>query len=708
MLMARPPERRILRQQMSIRNVLLVLLIGEIILIVGFTWWLWYRNGRAAVTEVERHLRDELTARVHQYIEAFVATPPLVNQINADAYRMGRLDLENVDQLEDYLWRQIKAFERVSYIDVGTEEDDFIGLERMEDGTLNLELKNPSTGGALHTFKLDNQRQRVSKKIRPDYYTRGRPWYTAAIEAGKPTWTDIYPFFSLPVRLGLTAVRPIQDPEGTVRGVLGCDLVLSQIDQFLRTLEVGRTGRTFIVERDGMLVASSTEHRSARRVGDQLERVQVLDFDDEMIRAAAAFLGERFGNFGAIQSEFRTAFRFEDDRILLEAQPIRGEGGLDWLAVVLLPESDFMGPIYANTRATAFFFVILLLVAGATIWLTAQRISKPIRSIAEDMDEIAAFNIEGEIPVTSILHEISVMQDSMTSMKRGLRSFGKYVPVDVVSRLFKARREATLGVERADVTVFFADIAGFTSIAESLPPDDLVMLMGEYFEAMSSIILNANGTVDKYMGDAIMGFWNAPESVENHQLAAVRAALACQGRLAELRTDWQERGLPLLHQRIGLHTGNVLVGNLGSRMRMNYTVIGDAVNLAQRIEGLNKSYGTAIAISEEVCEQVKDIYLCMPLDIVAVKGKTGGTRIYTVLGEHDKMTEQDRTRAAQYARALELYTSRAFGDAAAAFARYLDSCPGDKAAQVLQARCAEYEANPPPPDWDGVYRLHDK
>jgi adenylate cyclase len=709
--MAKTREHEIVRRRLTIRNLLLLLLIGEIIVIVGFTWWLWYRNGQTAVAEVEKHLGDELTARVHQHIQTFTATPPLINQINADAYLMGRIQLDDVEQLEEYFWRQLKAFGGVSYIDVGTEEGDFIGAERMADGTINLELKNAMTGGALQTFKLDETMGRVSKKARPNYDPRSRPWYVAAIQAGEPTWSEIYPFFSLPARLGITAVRPIRDSDGTVRGVLACDLVLSHIDQFLRTLEVGKTGRIFIIERDGMLVASSTERRSARQVGSQLERIHILDFDDDMIRAAAAFLKGQAGDFDVIQSTFHTAYHFEGDRILLEAQPIRSESGLDWLAVVLLPESDFMGPIYANTRTTGFFFVILLLIAGGTIWLTAHQISKPIRSISQEMDEIAAFNIKGDAPETSILHEISVMQGSMSSMKRGLRSFVKYVPVEVVSRLFKARREATLGVERADVTVFLTDIVGFTGVAESLAPDDLVTLMGEYLEEISSVIITANGTVDKYMGDAIMAFWNAPEPVENHQLVAVGAALECQRRLAELRKDWQERGLPLLHHRIGLHSGNVLVGNVGSRRRMHYTVIGDVVNLTHRLEGLNKFYGTGIMISEKVHGHVKDVYLCMPLDTVAVKGKTEGTRIYTVLAEHDRTTKEDHARVELYTQALDLYTRRAFADAAAAFTCYLKSYPDNKAgdaAQMLQARCTKYQSIPPPPDWNGVYQLDDK
>ena len=707
--MKRILEHRGLRKQLSIRNVLLVLLVGEIAVVVGFTWWIWYRNGQEAVAEVEQHLRRELTARVHQHIEQFVAMPALLNSVNFDAYNMGRLGIEDVAELEDYLWRQLKTFESVGYISVGTEEGDFIGLERMEDGTINLELKSTQTDGALYTFTLDTQRRRTSKKVRPDYHTRDRPWYTAAIDSGGPTWTRIYPFFSLPSRLGITAVRPIRDPDGTVRGVVGCDLILTQIDDFLQGLEVGKTGRTFIIERDGMLVASSSRvHKSTQRDGDQLERIHVLKFEDEMVRAAADYLKGQFDDFTGIESEISSSFMLNGDRILLQARPIRDEAGLDWLAVVLLPESDFMGPIDSNTRLTGFIFAILLVIAGVTILATTQQISKPIRAITMEMDAIAAFNVEESEQATSILHEISVMQNSMTSMKRGLRSFGKYVPIDVVSQLFKSRREATLGVERAEVTIFFSDIVGFTSIAESLSPKDLVELTGEYFEEMSNIILEADGTVDKYMGDAIMAFWNAPESVANHPTAGVCAALACEARLAELRESWQARGLPVFHQRIGLHTGNVLLGNLGSKKRFNYTVIGDAVNLAQRLESLNKIYGTAVMISEEVYCRVKDVYLCMPLDVVAVKGKSDGTKIYTVVSEQAKATETQRNQVEIYSRALVQYADRAFAEASETFDRYLNSWPDDIAAQALCERCKEFEGAPPGANWKGIHRLHEK
>jgi adenylate cyclase len=686
-------------KQISIRNVLLFLLMGEITVIIGLTGWLWYQNGQKAVKEVASHLRDELTARIHQHIEKFLETPPLINQINADVYNMGGLNIDDVEQLEEHSWRQINAFENISYIELGTEKGDFIGLERMEDGAINLEYKTRTEGNSLFTFRLDEHRNRVNRKVRHDFHTQGRPWYTRAIEAGKPTWTGIYPFFSLPVRLGLTAVRPIHDKNGNVAGVLGSDLVLTQISQFLRTLRVGKTGRTFIMEPDGMLVASSSDLPPIVSQGNQMMRIYAFSFGDDLIRAASLYLKQTFTTFANIKEGYQTSFVFNNQKVLLQAVPTGDRFGLNWISVVVLPESDFMASINANTKQTAILFILLITAAGITILFTTRRISRPILAVSEEMDRIARFEVEGGQEKESMLREISLMQNSMQSMKRGLRSFAKYVPRDVVQHLFSTKQEAVLGLKKVQATVLFTDVAGFTSMAETESPDTLVKLMEEYLEAMSQIISGTNGTVDKYIGDSIMAFWNAPGRVDNHQHAAVKTAILCQKRLKELRKEWEKQNLPLLHQRIGIHTGSTLVGNFGSSKRMNYTAIGDTVNLTQRLESINKLYGTEIIISGAVYGYVSNTFLCRPLDLVSVKGKT---MIYEVIGESDNVSEAQRAGVGTYKQILDFYFKREFSMAIRHIVEYLKTNPTDKAANLLLERCKKFEQTPPDKNWKGV------
>jgi adenylate cyclase len=696
------------KRGVSIQTFLLGLLIMEILVVVGITWWLWYQNGQQAVSEVETHLRDEISARIAQRIDHFLSLPDRINQINEDAYRMGRLDLTHIESMEEYVWRQLTAFESISYIDIGTEKDDFIGIERLADGTLQLELKSDSTDGNLHTFPLDEAGNRGPRKISPDFVTKVRPWYRAAIEADAPTWTEIYPFFSVPIRLGLTAVRPLRDEGGRTVGVLGCDLVLTHINHFLKDMDVGKSGKTYIMERDGSLVASSSDLEPVVTQGDAVLRIRAKDFGDSMIQASARFIEERFESYAGITKSEQAIFKFEGERILLQVSPLTHPLGIDWLAVVMIPEDDFMGSIHENTRTTLLLFFGLLFLATITILITTRRITASIGHVSREMNLIADFNVATLGQADSRLTEIRDMQSSMETMKSALRSFGKYVPSDVVRQLIRTRKDARLGVDYAEVTIFFSDVAGFTSIAESLSPDDLVAMMGEYLEGLSQLILESEGTVDKYIGDAIMAFWNAPEPVSDHPVRAVEAALQCTAKLEQMNAAWRKTGRPELKTRIGIHTGSALVGNFGSHRRMNYTVLGDSVNLAARLEGLGKIYGTQIIISEETHAQLKDHFLCRPLDAVIVKGRSNATRIYEVVAKASDASEADRSRTREYTRALDAYLARRFEDAEQRLNSYLQQRPGDAAATMLLDRCRRSRTRPPGPDWDGAIDLTEK
>jgi len=257
--------------------------------------------------------------------------------------------------------------------------------------------------------------------------------------------------------------------------------------------------------------------------------------------------------------------------------------------------------------------------------------------------------------------------------------------------------DAELTGELRVLTIFFSDLEGFTSLAETKKPDELVKFLGQYFDDISKIIAAERGTVDKYMGDGIMAFWGAPTQVEDHAVRACVAALQCQRRVAELAA----KGV-YLATRIGLATGEVLVGNIGSTERMNYTVMGDIANLASRIEGINKQYGTQLMISEATYEQAKQVVVARPVDVVAVKGKTQGVPIYELLAlvsDHDAKAE---ALAKTSALALDAYLARRFDEAAAAWTQILDGKPGDVVATIMRDRAIALAAVPPPPEWTGV------
>jgi len=259
----------------------------------------------------------------------------------------------------------------------------------------------------------------------------------------------------------------------------------------------------------------------------------------------------------------------------------------------------------------------------------------------------------------------------------------------------------------------FTDVEGFTSISESMPTEALLQHISEYLDHLTTIILGQSGTVDKYIGDAIVSFWNAPLPDADHELHACRAALLCAAELKVLNAKWASEGKPPLNTRFGINTGEVSVGNMGSRERMNYTVLGDAANLASRLEGINKYYGTRIVVAEDTYEIVKDRFLMRPVDVVAVKGKVRGVRIYELVaglpGDPDVPPSSDDVRCQELtARAFAAYIGRDFRSALSLYGELAKAFPSDAIGPMFVQRCEDYVKNPPGADWDGVVRMDTK
>jgi adenylate cyclase len=290
---------------------------------------------------------------------------------------------------------------------------------------------------------------------------------------------------------------------------------------------------------------------------------------------------------------------------------------------------------------------------------------------------------------------------SIEGAKTAMRAMGKYVPLDLVKRLYRERREPILGAESIEVSIMFTDIKDFTAYSEALEPARLADALGRYLDVMAGVIQGeAQGTIDKYIGDAIMALWNAPEPTDHHPEKACLAALRCReaGRTLFASAEWT--GLPPFLTRIGLHCGEALVGHFGAHNRMNYTAVGDAVNLASRLESLNKLYGTEILTSESIRIGAQGRYRFRLVDIVAVKGKTAATKIYELLGPKDDGVEASKC-ALDYEQAFDAYLRRDFAAALA----LLRSHAADGPSRVLAERCRGYSSAPPPADWPGVFTL---
>jgi len=298
-------------------------------------------------------------------------------------------------------------------------------------------------------------------------------------------------------------------------------------------------------------------------------------------------------------------------------------------------------------------------------------------------------------------------EEKEKKMIRGM--FSRYVTKSVVDELIKNPDMVKLGGEKKILTVFFSDVAGFTSISEKLTPEALVSHLNEYLTAMSQIILKYDGMIDKYEGDAIMAVFGTPVMYDDHAARACYVSLEMQNELANLREKWRNEGKPELYVRIGLNTGPMVAGNMGAANRLEYTVMGDSVNLGSRLEGANKQYGTNIMISEYTYEVVKDKIITRFLDAIRVKGKNQPVKVYELLGRIDDGLPDEMKKAKElYEKGIENYLARNWQQGLDYFNQALAVKPDDNPSKVYVERCTEYLQNPPPDDWDGVFTMKTK
>lgn len=282
--------------------------------------------------------------------------------------------------------------------------------------------------------------------------------------------------------------------------------------------------------------------------------------------------------------------------------------------------------------------------------------------------------------------------------------FSHYVPDRIVEELIRNPALLKLGGEYRRITILFADINEFTALSEKVAPENLVLHLNEFMTAMTEIILRYGGIIDKYEGDLILAEFGVPVSVEDHCVQACRAALEMQQRLKEMRAEWIMQSKPPFTLRIGINTGEVIVGNMGSKYVFDYTVLGDPVNLCSRLEHANKVYGTEIIISEEVRRTLPETFVTRILDDLRVRGRSEAVRIFELTARHrEDLSKEVQQMLEVYKQGWDFYVKRDWINAAEYFERALQLCPGDKPTDILLKRCRKFEIQPPPADWDGVY-----
>lgn len=390
---------------------------------------------------------------------------------------------------------------------------------------------------------------------------------------------------------------------------------------------------------------------------------------------------------------------------------LHDDGTLEGVLGIDMSASDI---VRAETRLLILMISLAVVTAAlgaAGGYAISHRIVDPLQRLADDMGRIRLLVLEDSIGPASRIKEVQTMQTALANMKRGLRSFKRYVPGDVVSQLINRDAEAVLGTEHRYVTVFFSDLENFTQASELLGEALVPDLLGPYLRAITEMLQASGATVDKFIGDAVMAFWGAPNDIVDHPAVAVRTALAVQRAIDTLRHSWSAVSHISLRTRIGMSSGEVMVGNIGYEERLSYTALGDTVNLAARLESLNKYYGTALLVAESTWDACGREYVGRRIDRVAVKGRVTDTGIYEILADpafDDASTVgMAREFARRYEEAWDLYAAGRFGEAATLWETLLAERDDDGPTRLMVARARRYETEPPL-GWTGVTIMQDK
>ena len=565
-------------------------------------------------------------------------------------------------------------------------------------------IKRPTPDDFQQTvFTLDAEYRILStdRNQNNGFDPRIRPWFYLAKESDRIVATAPYVYFETN-DIGITLAS--RTPDG--RGVVGGDVTLETVS---KALGIGRATENSLTvlfdDTTAVMAAADIDHvLDVRRPNERPVIIQqtLASTGIPSYRALSRLYasGEREGTF-EVAADGR-------DWVVWISQLSLGPGRHVNMGV-LAPSDEVFAEVNKRMR-------LGLLIAGIGVgiglifaWLVAHAISKPIRALTNEAFQMRSFDLTDRPQVKSRIVEVERLSQAVQTLKRAMADFGRYVPNQLVRRLVAGDMTAEIGGERREVTLLFTDIADFTSISEDMEPTTLMQEVSEYLAEASGTLIEYGATIDKYIGDAIMAMWNAPVDQENHVELACQAVLKTAAAIDSLNDRRTAEGRAPFRTRFGLHVGEVVVGNVGSDERMNDTALAETVNLASRLEGLNKQLGTDILVSEAVMGNLSEEFVARPVDMVRVKGATHPVRVFELVSPRQYTEgEDDKIYLESWLACYTSYTERRWADAAANFDQHIKDFPTDAAAKVLRARAVVYMDSAPPEDWDGVFEAQMK
>jgi adenylate cyclase len=688
-------RRFFMRLRPSIVGLFLLLAIP---LFMATVWFGYTTNDRIA-----RDTANLLTEKAR--FETFNSTLELLEPIKAlvkVAARLGEAESEFFRKPESssYLNEMLTNSSHISSAYVAFEDGSFRMILRVQAGSKILNTDVPvaaRTGQRWLDRKgvaepmdaygfFDDQANPIGEiKASAVYDPRVRPWYKESVAAGKKlSISDPY-IFATTGLAGITISMPFFANEKLV-GVVAVDITLDNLSRFLASRPVSAGSISLIIDDDDRIVAHPDPAQSVRREDGKLIQNNLSRLTNALPAYAMASRPDK------TTERFTFVHSKTGEEYVAMLSKLPDTLGKSWRVMIIAPLADFSRVWTENNNKLLIFGALAIVLEVLLISVLSRLISRPIEQLETRILDVQNFSDKVPERMSSRIPEINSLIHAVETLDSTIKAFASFVPKGLVHKLMNSTQKLELGGSSRFLTIFFSDLESFSTLAESSPARELLARISAYFEAVTRSVNEESGTIDKFIGDGVMAFWGAPELLDDHAYHSCVAALKVLKKMEKLNASWEEQGLGPLKVRIGIHCDSVLVGNVGSAERMSYTVMGDGVNLAARLEGVNKEYGTQICVSHSVFKEAGERLWLRPISVVTVKGRRAEMEIYELVGirggDPALQASPAQIRLCEWtAQAYEAYRSGNIDAALTAYQDLLVEYPDDSVAKQMLAVC---------------------
>lgn len=693
-----------LRLRPSVLTLFVLLTVPVFFAIVAVTYFSNEKIARSNADQLVERFRTDAIANIQHDFDPIRSLVRSAAAVGAD-----QPDFYSDNRSLRYLFSIIQHSNKIVSMYVGLADGSFRQARQIEP-TVEVQGKLPppdaryadrwidavprGTAPIDHYLFLDAQRKEVGKSEQVTAYDpRARLWYRMTQQAGKPVITDPDVFAALGL-IGFTVAAPIFH-DGKMLGVAAADITLDGLSEYLVERKISPGTLSYILDHQGRVIANSERIKTYANYNGRVELQHITSLGNDL--PAIAFSAR------PRDSEKLFSFTHAGKDYVASLTTLPADFGKRWQLFVVTPLGDFTAAFQEHNKRLFLFGVIAIVLQICIIYFLSSVISAPLEKLARKVVRIQDLEGESLPPLESPIREVAVLSRAIDTLDAAVKSFAAFVPVGLVKQLLESDQKLELGGHSRFLTIFFSDLEAFSSLSEEVPSQELLLRVSAYLAVVTKAVNEEAGTIDKFIGDGVMAFWGAPALLDDHAARACFAALRIRRGMEGLNAQWQADGLKPLNIRIGIHSDAVLVGNIGSKERMSYTVMGDGVNVAARLEGINKEYGTRICISHSVFKEAGDRLCVRPIDDVAVKGRRAKIPIYEVMGAYGLSSEFEPDAAT--VRLCKLtrtaYEALVAQDNALALDRYraiLAEYPGDPVASEMAKRLAAVAST------DGVRR----